>query len=260
MISLLFATHAALEHPLPGVPLGDTAAFSAGLLDVVSPVGHLSVFHTFVASKDPTAPLIVWMNGGPGASSLMGFFTELGPLLLNLQSFNDSTAAWTPFSNPYAWSTVGALLAWEQPAGVGFSRCLAGCPTQWNDTTSAAGNLAILRAFYAAHPSERSRTLIIAGESYGGICTCHAPTERARRLTMSRSSMHAHADKHSDRTRADCVCSASADLAACALRVRPSRAQTSRFWRSWCCTTRACARRACSSAAWPSATGASDSV
>ena len=116
------------------------------------------------------------MNGGPGASSLMGFFTELGPTLLNLQSVPaagafslDASDGWRPFSNPHAWSRLGSLLVWEQPAGVGFSRCLGGCPRVWNDTTSALANLATLRAFYASQPAEASRSLVLAGESYGGI-------------------------------------------------------------------------------------------
>ena len=100
----------------------------------------------------------VWMNGGPGASSLMGFFTELGPLLLNSRSFPGSPGnegEWQPLKNPYAWSTEASLLVWEQPAGVGFSRCVAPppCPI-WNDTSSAAANLQVLLAFYAAHPAD----------------------------------------------------------------------------------------------------------
>ena len=115
----------------------------------------------------------VWMNGGPGASSLMGFFTELGPLLLNSRSFPGSPGnegEWQPLKNPYAWSTEASLLVWEQPAGVGFSRCVVPqpCPI-WNDTSSAAANLQVLLAFYAAHPAERRRDLVISGESYAGV-------------------------------------------------------------------------------------------
>ena len=115
----------------------------------------------------------VWMNGGPGASSLMGFFTELGPLLLNSRSFPGSPGnegEWQPLKNPYAWSTEASLLVWEQPAGVGFSRCVVPqpCPI-WSDTSSAAANLQVLLTFYAVHPAERRRGLIISGESYAGV-------------------------------------------------------------------------------------------
>ena len=82
-----------------------------------------NVYYNYIQHPDETKPLVVWMNGGPGASSLIGMFNEVGPILLNSQSRPASTPAgsrddtWTLLKNPHAWSTVASLLVWEQPAG-----------------------------------------------------------------------------------------------------------------------------------------------
>ena len=145
----------------------------SGYLSVATPRAELEVFYAHVEHPDASLPLIVWMNGGPGASSLTGFFTELGPNLLNSRGAPEprSGSNWTLEHNPWAWSTLGSLLVWEQPAGVGFSRCAGGrdCEFGWDDDSAADANLATLRAFYGAHPSAASRDLYIAGESYAGI-------------------------------------------------------------------------------------------
>ena len=65
--------------------------------------------------------MIVWMNGGPGASSLMGLYTELGPLLFDRSRGTHFHAVFESLCR----SRLGSLLAWEQPAGVGFSRCVS---------------------------------------------------------------------------------------------------------------------------------------
>jgi len=132
------------------------------------PAGKLETFYYFAPHPDPSRPLVAWMNGGPGASSVVGLFAELGPLLLNARSApRPGRDGWELFANPDGWGAEGSLLAWEQPAGVGFSRC-PGCG-DWNDTSATMASHAFLLAFYEAFPAERSRPLFIAGESYGGI-------------------------------------------------------------------------------------------
>ncbi|CAK0889525.1 unnamed protein product, partial [Prorocentrum cordatum] len=154
---------------LPGAPPGSPhGSHYSGYLEVPWPAGKLETFYYFAPHPDPSRPLVAWMNGGPGASSVVGLFAELGPLLLNARSApRPGRDGWELFANPDGWGAEGSLLAWEQPAGVGFSRC-PGCG-DWNDTSATMASHAFLLAFYEAFPAERSRPLFIAGESYGGI-------------------------------------------------------------------------------------------
>ena len=154
---------------LPGAPPNGTLSHHAGLLPVSFEEKRLEVFYYFVDHADATAPLVVWMNGGPGASSMMGMFGELGPLLVNGRSLGPDGSVVSLWENAFSWSSGAALVAWEQPAGVGFSRCVDGPCDTWNDTSSAAANVAILEAFYGAHGTAQRRDLFIVGESYGGV-------------------------------------------------------------------------------------------
>ena len=72
-------------------------------------------FWFFEARTDPAnAPLSLWMNGGPGSSSLIGLFQEHGPCAVA----NDSNAT---ALNPDSWNSVANMLYLDQPVQVGFS-------------------------------------------------------------------------------------------------------------------------------------------
>jgi len=140
-------------------------------------LGNRSLHYYFAESEgDPaTDPVVLWVQGGPGGSSMEGFFTEVGPFSLNELSMPaGAAAAPTLFRNPYGWTRNASVLAWESPAGVGFSPCggaddpAAACP-HWNDTSSAVDNAAFLCAFFRAFPAFRAQPFFIAGESYAGV-------------------------------------------------------------------------------------------
>lgn len=74
-----------------------------------------ALFYYFVeAESDPNLkPLVLWLNGGPGCSSVgAGAFVEHGPFKPRGESL-----LW----NEYSWNKEANMLYLESPAGVGFS-------------------------------------------------------------------------------------------------------------------------------------------
>ncbi|KKZ61151.1 carboxypeptidase S1 like B [[Emmonsia] crescens] len=72
-------------------------------------------FWFFEARKDPeNAPLSIWINGGPGSSSMMGLLVENGPCIINPDS-NSTTL------NQYSWNNEVNMLFLDQPTQVGLS-------------------------------------------------------------------------------------------------------------------------------------------
>ncbi|KAH7211436.1 Alpha/Beta hydrolase protein [Fusarium oxysporum] len=116
-------------------------------------------FWFFESRKDAkTAPLALWLNGGPGCSSMIGLFQENGPC-----TFNNGGSK--PTLNPNSWNTFANMLYVDQPIGTGFSygtddavSTLAAAPRVWN----------LLQAFYAQFPEYENRDFGLFTESYGG--------------------------------------------------------------------------------------------
>ena len=69
-------------------------------------------------TTDPsTAPLAIWLNGGPGCSSLMGMLQEVGPYKIG----NDYNQGDLLTKNDFGWHNAANMLFLESPSIVGFS-------------------------------------------------------------------------------------------------------------------------------------------
>lgn len=75
-------------------------------------------FFWFVESRESpeTAPLTIWLNGGPGSSSMLGFFEEAGPCEVVLSDGSYGTQA-----RPWGWDRMSNVIFIDQPTQVGFS-------------------------------------------------------------------------------------------------------------------------------------------
>ncbi|XP_050211068.1 serine carboxypeptidase-like 40 [Mercurialis annua] len=108
-------------------------------------------------------PLLLWLNGGPGCSSMAyGAMEELGPFRVN----SDGK---TLYINKHAWNNVANVLFLESPAGVGYSYSNRSSDySNSGDRMTATDNYQFLVNWLERFPEYKTRDFYIAGESYAG--------------------------------------------------------------------------------------------
>ena len=76
------------------------------------------------AGKETEIPLLIWLNGGPGCSSMDGLFLENGPFRLVM---NENTKQYQMQTDPYSWHKLPAYTLYiDQPVGTGLSFTTSG--------------------------------------------------------------------------------------------------------------------------------------
>jgi carboxypeptidase C (cathepsin A) len=158
---------------------------------------HVHTHYVLVMAEESPEdlPLIYWSNGGPGASSLYGLLTEIGPLWLSEESLKTdeyrATGIPSPRYNPHTWTRLGSILIIDQPAPVGFSYCNNDTTSHscggiaWTDELTSLNAYTALQTFYETKfPCLQQKSLYLTGESYAGI---YIPT-LARRIVQDNNS------------------------------------------------------------------------
>jgi carboxypeptidase C (cathepsin A) len=169
---------------LPGWEGALPSKHYSGYLDVgLSSAGVKNIhIHYWLSESERSPendPVVFWMNGGPGGSSLIGGLTENGPFYMDDSSFEDPSYNKTGVpklkSRPQRWNRLANTVYVETPAMTGFSYCdhdnttaNGDCP--WNDETTAEAHYQMTLAFFDAFPSFKNRELYFTGESYAGLC------------------------------------------------------------------------------------------
>lgn len=108
----------------------------------------------------PETPIILWLQGGPGCSSMTGNFYEIGPWHIgpdHLLHKNNNT-----------WNQEYALLFVDNPVGAGYSVVERDEDIPSDPQQLVAQLFAALLAFFEANPGYKVRPFFVGGESYAG--------------------------------------------------------------------------------------------
>ncbi|AAF31022.1 Serine carboxypeptidase-like 50 [Arabidopsis thaliana] len=154
-----------VESPQPPLFPDEALPTKSGYLPV-KPAPGSSMFYAFYEAQEPTTPLpdtplLVWLQGGPGCSSMIGNFYELGP-------WRVVSRATDLERNPGAWNRLFGLLFVDNPIGVGFSIAASQQDIPTNQRQVAEHLYAALVEFLEQNPSFENRPVYFTGESYAG--------------------------------------------------------------------------------------------
>lgn len=139
-----------------------------GFKDLISYSGYFTVDKTFnsnlffwffpAASNDKNAPIILWLQGGPGATSLIGLFGENGPFIVKRKKGLKI--------RPYSWTNTNSVIYIDNPVGTGYS--FTGNGYAQNETKVGEDLYNGLIQFFTMFPDLQKNEFFIAGESYAG--------------------------------------------------------------------------------------------
>lgn len=151
---------AATRVHLPS-PLADRESY-AGYVTVNESCGSNMFYWFFPAiSGNASAPLLMWMNGGPGSTSMYGLFNEMGP-------FSVAADGATLVQRAATWNTNYAMLFVDNPVGTGFSYTEDDSCYSENMADVSVNLYALLVQFFTAYPDYLAVPFYVTGESYAG--------------------------------------------------------------------------------------------
>ncbi|KAK5583904.1 hypothetical protein RB653_005508 [Dictyostelium firmibasis] len=152
---------------LPGLENGVLTSY-AGLL-TTNQTSNGNLFFWFFPSNETVinpmdAPLLVWLNGGPGCSSMDSVFIETGPLRFNGTSDNTDTF----YINPWSWHNSANMLYIDQPFGTGLSYVEDNDGLITNDLEINQNFYQFIQEFFQIFSNYSTLPFFISGESYAG--------------------------------------------------------------------------------------------
>jgi len=135
----------------------------SGYITVNETTNSNTFFWYFPAqSGDSNAPTQLWLNGGPGFSSLFGMFNEIGPFYVSTDNFPELLPI------PYTWNKNVNLVFMDNPVGTGFSYTEDPSGYSTKEEEVAENLYSAVSQFFQLFPALQNNEFFFSGESYAG--------------------------------------------------------------------------------------------
>nr|XP_054920685.1 lysosomal protective protein-like [Dermacentor andersoni] len=139
---------------LPGLRERINFRHYSGFLNAAE--GRLLHYWFMESQRSPSDdPVLVWLHGGPGCSSLIAAAMEMGPFRIDPQGEHVTI-------NPFSWNKIANVIFLEAPAGVGYSYDPTGNNSS-DDNTATEDNYQAILDFFSKFPQFRKNEFYVTG-------------------------------------------------------------------------------------------------
>ncbi|GAB4852366.1 hypothetical protein Ancab_016558 [Ancistrocladus abbreviatus] len=167
LCSHLVVCHSKVEF-LPGFNGPLPFELETGYIGVGDSVDVQLFYYFFESESNPTDdPLLLWLTGGPGCSTVSAILYENGPIKFEEVKYNGSFPHLT--LNPHSWTKVASIIFVDMPVGTGFSYARTPAASYSSDRKAADHANQFLRKWLKDHRKFMSIPVYLGGDSYSGV-------------------------------------------------------------------------------------------
>ncbi|KAI3722222.1 hypothetical protein L2E82_33253 [Cichorium intybus] len=129
----------------------------------------VQLFYYFIHSESNPKedPLLLWLTGGPGCSSISGLLLQIGPIEFAAVPYNGSLPTLIP--RLFSWTKMANIIFLDIPIGTGFSYAKSTRSIHSTDIQYFDHAYEFMRKWFKSNPEFASNPFYVAGDSYSGI-------------------------------------------------------------------------------------------
>ncbi|KAI3520691.1 hypothetical protein L1887_10141 [Cichorium endivia] len=129
----------------------------------------VQLFYYFIHSESNPKedPLLLWLTGGPGCSSISGLLLQIGPIEFAAVPYNGSLPTLIP--RLFSWTKMTNIIFLDIPIGTGFSYAKSTRSIHSTDIQYFDHAYEFMRKWFKSNPEFASNPFYVAGDSYSGI-------------------------------------------------------------------------------------------